>query len=335
MSGPLPRILFVDDEPHVLDGLRRQLRSCADRWDMAFEATPGSAIERMGETPADVVVSDMNMPTLTGLDMIQHMRRRAPGSVYIMLTGAADLQVAVDAINEADIFRFYTKPCPAERLIEGIEAGLAARPSAENSNPAAAAGLSALDHIAVGVIVVDAEARVLHTNQSGAALLSAGDGLMLSQHEVCRAGSVAETDALHELIHRSVAARGAPESDTRSRSLALNRTSMDRPLSVVALALDDGRPGADTVALFVTDPERYPLPSRAAISDLFGLTTAEAGLVAALAQGLRLEDAADAQGITIGTARSYLKQVFSKTNTNRQPELIRLVLTTAPVHGAR
>ena len=335
MTDTLPHILFVDDEHKVLDGLRRQLRERARQWHMFFESRPTAALARMATTPANVVVSDMDMPTLNGLDMIREMRTVAPHTTFIMLTGVADLQVAVDAINQAKVFRFYTKPCATEYLVEGIEAALrshapATRVKALGADAQSAAGLSVLDQIAVGVVVVDADARVILTNQSAADMLSAQDGLLLSTQGICRAGKVAETEVLHQLVRQVASSVSGRACGSMENSIAVSRRSAERPLSIAALPLTDIVPGEKTVALFVSDPDRFPLPSRGTIADLFGLTMAEAGIVSSLAQGARLEDAATAQGVTVSTARTYLKQAFAKTNTCRQSEIVKLVLTTTP-----
>lgn len=348
MATSNPRILFVDDEPEILNGLSRQLRRKRADWDMSFETTPQAALETMRQCPADVVISDMRMPGMTGLELVIAMRELAPRSIYMMLTGTADLTTAVEAINEAEIFRFYTKPCPPELLIEGIEAGLKAtantrsrRPENEiqggshpqsESNQATSItegiGLAALNRLALSVIVVDQNARVLLTNRSGGALLSQSDGLTLSGQEICRASARSETEELHSLI--KAASCGEMDDSFDAGTMALTRPTLKRPLSVLVVPLVNGGPGpaetASLAALFITDPENQPLPTAESIAKVFDLTRAESNIVYALARGNRLEEAAKISGVTISTARTYLKQVFSKTDTNRQSELIKLVL---------
>lgn len=340
MEQSKSRILFVDDELEVLEGLRRALRQKKDVWGMRYESSPQSAIEAMQDEPADVVVCDMNMPGITGLEMVIAMRQLAPQASYIMLTGSADLETAVEAINSARIFRFYTKPCPPDLLIEGIEAGLRAstsetRNQTENENSLASPSfasdntrnisLSALNHLALSVIVVDRDARVLLTNRSGGELLSRRDGLILSGHEICRTSVTSETEELHRFIRQATA---DPHFD--ASTMALSRPSQNRALSVLVTPLAGDELGLTNnsalAILFISDPDGQPMPSPDAIAKVFDLTKAEARIVHALVQGHRLEDAAETYGITVGTARTYLKQVFSKTNTSRQSELIKLVL---------
>jgi len=116
------KILFVDDEPNVLDAIRRQL----GRRVMLDTATSGeqglSLIETAG--PYAVVVSDMRMPGMTGSQFLMRVRELAPDSVRMILTGQADMQATIDAVNDGQIFRFLTKPCTPDTLWSVLESGL-------------------------------------------------------------------------------------------------------------------------------------------------------------------------------------------------------------------
>jgi DNA-binding NarL/FixJ family response regulator len=336
------RILFVDDERPVLTGLKRRLRQKADSWDMQFIDSPERAIEIFGEKEVSVVVADMAMPGMSGLEMIKAMQELSPTTRFLMLTGTADLQTAMDAINEAGVFRFYTKPADTTLLIEGVEQALADRSETEvepdkvlPGNDINQVGIAALNHLNVGVIVTDSEARVRFANSMGGILLSEQDGLTLSASEVCRSSNVDETQALHDLIR--VACSGA--TDTDSPALSLSRPSGKRPLAVVVLPIgsneNDDR-AADTnialASLFVSDPERRPPPPPLILEKHLDVSPAEARLVSALAQGQSMDDAAASCGVTVATARSYLKQVFAKTGTKRQAELVKLVMTSPGIN---
>lgn len=117
------KILFVDDDPNVLEGYKRQLRKQFD-----IETAPGS-VEAFGmirkNGPYAVVVADMRMPAMNGIQFLSRVVTLAPDTVRIMLTGNADQQTAIDAINEGHIFRFLTKPCSPETMTRVLEAGLA------------------------------------------------------------------------------------------------------------------------------------------------------------------------------------------------------------------
>ncbi len=116
------RILFVDDEPNLLAALSRSLRRL-----FTFDTAPGGAealqmIDRHG--PYAVVVADQTMPGMSGIELLEAVREAAPDTVRIMLTGNADQQSAVDAVNRGAVFRFLNKPCPPEVLVPALETAL-------------------------------------------------------------------------------------------------------------------------------------------------------------------------------------------------------------------
>jgi response regulator RpfG family c-di-GMP phosphodiesterase len=116
------KILCVDDEPNVLEAYQRALRK-----EFRIETALGgeealAALEARG--PYAVVVSDMRMPGMDGVQFLARAKEAAPDSVRIMLTGNADQQTAMEAVNEGAIFRFLTKPCPPEALAKSLAAAL-------------------------------------------------------------------------------------------------------------------------------------------------------------------------------------------------------------------
>jgi ActR/RegA family two-component response regulator len=116
------KILFVDDEAAVLDGYRRSLQRDFEIT-TATGGTQGLAAIR-GSGPFAVVVSDMRMPTMTGAKFLAQVRTVAPDSVRMLLTGYADLNAAIEAVNEGHVFRFLTKPCAREVLTAAIVSGM-------------------------------------------------------------------------------------------------------------------------------------------------------------------------------------------------------------------
>jgi len=110
-------ILLVDDEVAILDGLRRQLR----RKFQVHTANGGAeALELLQTEPVTVVVSDMRMPQMDGATFLSRVRALYPDVVRILLTGQTDTQAAITAVNEGQIYRFLTKPCPPEVLLAEI-----------------------------------------------------------------------------------------------------------------------------------------------------------------------------------------------------------------------
>ena len=116
------KVLFVDDDTNILASFTRRL---GRRFEIA--TVPGGeqgleVLEKDG--PIAVVISDQRMPGMDGIQFLGEVKKRAPDTVRIMLTGNTDLTTAIKAVNEGSIFRFFTKPCPPEEMASAIEAGL-------------------------------------------------------------------------------------------------------------------------------------------------------------------------------------------------------------------
>ena len=111
-----PRILCVDDEPVVLAMLHGMLK---DKFEVQIATTGAEALAHLSKEPAwySVVISDMQMPLMDGAVFLREARRVAPDATRILLTGHADLESAVNAVNEGQLYRFLTKPCRADALL--------------------------------------------------------------------------------------------------------------------------------------------------------------------------------------------------------------------------
>jgi CheY-like chemotaxis protein len=116
------RVLFVDDEPNVLDGIRRQLRNRVEL-ETATSAAAGLDIIR-SQGPFAVVVSDMRMPEMDGARFLAKVNEIAPQTVRMVLSGQADLESTIAAVNEGRVFRFLLKPCNSETLFGVIRNGI-------------------------------------------------------------------------------------------------------------------------------------------------------------------------------------------------------------------
>ena len=116
------KVLFVDDDLNILASFKRRL---SRRFDIATVPGGEQGLEVLEkEGPVAVVISDQRMPGMDGIQFLGEVKKRAPDTVRIMLTGNTDLTTAIKAVNEGSIFRFFTKPCPPEVMASAIEAGL-------------------------------------------------------------------------------------------------------------------------------------------------------------------------------------------------------------------
>jgi DNA-binding NarL/FixJ family response regulator/anti-sigma regulatory factor (Ser/Thr protein kinase) len=117
------RILFVDDEPHVLEGLRGILRKQRRLWEMTFVHSGEEALRALAAAPHDVIVSDMRMPGMDGATLLRTVQRLHPEVVRIVLSGQTDQQVSRRMIHVAH--QFMSKPCDGRDLEQVIERALA------------------------------------------------------------------------------------------------------------------------------------------------------------------------------------------------------------------
>jgi HD-like signal output (HDOD) protein len=106
------KILFVDDEPNVLGGLQRMLRSMRHEWEMSFVGGGREALEVLAREPFDVVVTDMRMPGMDGANLLAEVMSRYPKTVRIILSGHSDREVIMKSIGPAH--QYLSKPCDAD-----------------------------------------------------------------------------------------------------------------------------------------------------------------------------------------------------------------------------
>ncbi len=113
------KILFVDDEPRILEGIERMLFDISDEWDMSFVESGVAALEILGQNPMDVIVSDMRMPGMDGAALLKEVQTRFPAMVRIVLSGHAELEATLRAVPVAH--QYLAKPCKPELLRSVVE----------------------------------------------------------------------------------------------------------------------------------------------------------------------------------------------------------------------
>lgn len=108
------RILFVDDEPHVLDGIRRSFYAMRTQWEMRFAASGAEALAELERKPVDVVVADMRMPGMDGGELLEVIRQRYPRTTRFILSGYADRDAIMRVVGTAH--QYLSKPCDSAVL---------------------------------------------------------------------------------------------------------------------------------------------------------------------------------------------------------------------------
>lgn len=111
-------ILFVDDEPNILDGLKRMLRPLRNEWNMFFANSGAEALNLLPEKPVDVIVSDMKMPGMDGAFLLQEVSKLYPQTVRIILSGYSESEMIIKSVNVAH--QYLSKPSDPETLKEAV-----------------------------------------------------------------------------------------------------------------------------------------------------------------------------------------------------------------------
>jgi DNA-binding CsgD family transcriptional regulator/PAS domain-containing protein len=188
--------------------------------------------------------------------------------------------------------------------------------------------MALLERSSVAVVLLDGRGRIIYVNRSAEVLHAAADGVRFSDRGIMLLHR-RDHQRLQALIARALSAESAAGGAGVMRAI---RPSGKRPFGILVNRVAEWGPALSTVRpavfLFITDPAADVAVGDDRLQAAFGLTGAEAKLAARLASGQDLRSAADQLGITYGTARVRLAQVFQKTGTCRQGELIRLLLST-------
>jgi len=116
------KILFVDDDPKILEAFRREL---GKKYSIVTALSGDKALETIKQNePIAVIIADIRMPDMDGIRFLTKAMAISPDSVRMVLTGTADMQTAIHAVNQGQIFRFMTKPCPDVILRSALDAGI-------------------------------------------------------------------------------------------------------------------------------------------------------------------------------------------------------------------
>lgn len=119
------RILFVDDEPNILQGLKRTLRQQRHEWNMVFAEGGVQALELLAEQPYDAVVTDMRMPGMDGAQLLNEVKNRYPDIVRFVLSGHSDLELVMRSVGPSH--QYMAKPCEPELLKANLVGAFALR----------------------------------------------------------------------------------------------------------------------------------------------------------------------------------------------------------------
>ncbi|GLQ06194.1 response regulator [Sneathiella chinensis] len=276
---------------------------------------------------ADIFLLDGDLLNGDGLEKLQSLRKTFPAIPVVLLTEDEE-NVGHPAIRHGAqdflIRSQLTSSGMARSLINAIERQRGQGP-AKPSEGLLESATAVLNRLPMGVILVTSEAQVLFFNDKAKGFLDAGDGLILDRDRICRAEVPSENKLLGELLENALLKEQDASGDS-DFAMSITRSNRDAPLTAMVAPIGTGIAGKGAV-LFVSDPSEPVTLSVDTICRLYGLTPAEGRLTLGLTNGHKLDDLAEEWGVSMHTVRSQLRQVFRKTDTSRQSELVKLILT--------
>ncbi|WP_127143966.1 response regulator [Pelagibacterium montanilacus] len=334
-------VLCVEDEAQLRRDMVEELQEAGYT---AIEAANGTeALAQIDAIRPDLILCDINMPGTNGYEVLRTLRDRHPEYAdipFIFLTALADPREIVEG-KRSGADDYLIKPVDFDLMLATVQARLRQieririqrdaeldrlRATLSGTQPDPGAGIEqVLDLVATGIVLLDRRGHVRHAN-CGAREVGTGT-LEIKTGAPLRALEPAQRDHLKDLLARVIA--DSPQSGDHVLSCALARAPDQRDLLVVACpipAQSTAPHDAPVAALFITDPDRRPRPSASVLAPLFGLTRTEAEIALELADGHKPAAIAAALGIAQTTVAFHMRNLFQKTGTGRQAELVALIL---------
>ena len=115
------RILVVDDEEDICESLKALFETCLEHVEVRTAASGPLGLSALDDGPVNLIITDYKMPGMTGLEFLQQAAKKAPSVPRILVTAFPDLEIAIRAINEANVENFFTKPFEAEQVLSVVK----------------------------------------------------------------------------------------------------------------------------------------------------------------------------------------------------------------------
>lgn len=335
-------ILCVEDDARLRADLVDELVAAGY---VAYAAQNGEdALSRLNVVKPDLILCDITMPVMGGYDFLRELRSRRPDLDDVPFVFLSVLNDKRDIVQGKRLGAddYLLKPVDYDVLLATISSRLnqvirmrrnmiikldqerrdVVEPMIAESHSAFASLANALDSMANGVILLDGAGRVQHINKTAKLITGSDDGLIVSGSSI-RTTNQSSTRGLRRAIQDILSGQ------IRSEVLTVPR-QVQRPIVLQIFSLAAGASETSpAIAILLTDPELKPKLSTEMISRMYESTPAEARLAVALTEGKRLDDIATEFGISPTTVSYHLQNLFRKTHTSRQADLIALLIRGA------
>ncbi|HZJ91682.1 MAG TPA: response regulator [Thiopseudomonas sp.] len=338
-----PIILCVEDEVDLREILVEEMQ---DAGYQVLEAGDGEdALMTLQHTRPDLILCDIAMPRMDGYQLLQHIRNRHPelADVPFIFLSAQDQVEQIISGKHAGADDYLVKPINFDLMLATIDARLRQvqrlqtqlkSQAVEADTPALESGSSAskifqrisktLDFVNSGIVLLDENAHTLLMNNTAKTVISQAlcpdITAMVKQHDQ-------HTVWQHAAISQAILATKQGGDYIDFLSLACHKGQRDVLLTICALSATSLYSDEPVVALFFSHSGHHQLVPFKALEALFQLTPMESRVAWAFAQGMRSEEIAQTFSVSMTTVAFHKRNIFQKTQTNRQADLVALLLT--------
>ncbi|MCX2723040.1 response regulator [Roseibium salinum] len=343
-SRSKPVILCVEDEPELLEDIGAELSGAG--YNPVLAADGVEALRELESHAPDIIMCDITMPRLGGRELLRIVRTRRPDLAdvpFIFLTALGEREDMISA-KLAGADDYLVKPVDFDLMLASIDARLdqVARMRRKFDSDAEktwqtietlsagetawdSAAARALDFLALGIVFLDRDNRVVFANEAAYAFSIETDGLCVGRQIQLR-----ERVAAKQIFSLMAEATDAGLNGIEfTAGVPVGRASNAHDVLALICSLPGSRSagaGVPVAVAFLSDPARRLHLSRDLIASLFGLTPTEAEIALELTEGHRREAIAERLGITNTTVAFHMRNLFQKTGTNRQADLVAKIL---------
>ncbi|TDB01805.1 response regulator [Halomonas marinisediminis] len=339
-----PLILCAEDQEDLRADICDELREAGYA---VLEAADGEAtLQQVDACTPDLILCDINMPGLNGygvLDAVREQRPHLADTPFVFLTALSDPREVVEG-KRLGADDYLVKPIDFDLLLATIDARLRqvsrmrdksshelqelrqamSALHQEVSQQAFQAATRVLDLVAPGMVLLDCQGEITFINQRAQQLAAASDVLRLNRTLSVR-GAMARK--LRETLAAATLASCQGEEPVFSLRLPHQPGGHGLLVLICALGQTPEATGKDaSVVVLLSAPDQRPPLPREILASLFGLTPTESRIATALLEGLRSEEIAEQMGVSPTTVAFHLRNLFQKTDTHRQADLIALLL---------
>lgn len=336
-------ILVIEDEEALRRDLIEELQEAGYR---TLAARDGQvAMDLLARTAPDLLLCDISMPGLDGYEVLRWMRNERPelsATPFVFLTALSDPREVIDGKRQgAD--DYLVKPIDYDLMLATVAARLRQVDRMRSRHEGemetlrqALTGLSgdgvsggaeaALDLISLGVVLLDGRGKPVHINRAAHKMGTDPDFIQTGPDALSSPDPLSDRKLQRALREALNTAKAGNETVV---GVMLHRPQDARyiPVLICSLAVErDTSPDQSHVALFLSAPDRRKRVPGTLLMDLFGLTPTEARVAGALAHSTRAADVAAELGVSQTTISFHMRNLFQKTGTNRQADLIALIL---------